>query len=241
MSNFMRISVIIPVYSEEEVLRKTVESVISILGSKLYEIIIVVAPKSSEKTFLICKELVSTYSFLKFFIQTQNPGLGLALREAFAKVTGTHAVMIDGDGEFELAALPKMIKKAEEGDEVVIASRWMKGGRVYDYDPLTYILNRGFQYIFRLLFWTNIHDLTYGYKLVDVNILKRFKWEGRSHEIAMETTLRPLKAGYRIAEVPSIWRKRQEGVSKITTWKRFGYVPFALKIWLGQYKKQPNE
>lgn len=218
-------------------MRKTVGGVISILGSKLYEIIIVVAPKSSEKTFLICKELASNYSFLQFFIQEQNPGLGLALREAFDKVTGTHAVMIDGDGEFELAVLPKMIKKTEEGYEVVIASRWMKGGKVYDYDPITYILNRGFQYIFRLLFWTSIHDLTYGYKLVDVNILKRFKWEGRSHEIAMETTLRPLKAGYRIAEVPSIWKKRQEGVSKITTWKRFGYVPFALKIWLSSENK----
>lgn len=233
----MRISVIMPVYSEEEILRKTVGGVIDTLGSNLHEIIIVVAPKSSDRTFLICEELASTYTFLKFFIQEQNPGLGLALREAFDKVTGTHAVMIDGDGEFELAALPKMIKKAEEGYEVVIASRWMKGGRVYDYDPLTYILNRGFQYIFRLLFWTRIHDLTYGYKLIDVKILKNFKWEGKSHEIAMETTLRPLKAGYRIAEVPSIWRKRQEGVSKITTWKRFGYAPFALKIWLSSNTK----
>lgn len=233
----MRISVIIPVYSEEDVLRKTVHGVVSTLGSNLHEIIIVVAPKSSEKTFLICEELASTYTFLKFFIQEQNPGLGLALRESFDKVTGTHAVMIDGDGEFELAALPKMIKKAEEGYEVVIASRWMKGGGVYDYDPLTYILNRGFQYIFRLLFWTRIHDLTYGYKLIDVKVLKNFKWEGKSHEIAMETTLRPLIAGYRIAEVPSIWKKRQEGVSKITTWKRFGYVSFALKIWLSSETK----
>lgn len=226
----MRLSVIIPVYSEEEVLRKTVNEVISTIGNKIHEVIIVVSPRSSAKTFLICKELATIYPFLKFFTQEQNPGLGFALREAFSRVTGTHAVMIDGDGEFELASLPEMIKKAEEGYEVVIASRWIKGGRVYDYDPLTYILNRAFQYIFRLLFWTRVHDLTYGYKLIDANVLRKFKWEGEMHEIAMETTLRPLKAGHKIAEVPSIWRKRKEGVSKINTWKRFRYVPFALKI-----------
>ena len=125
-----------------------------------------------------------------------------------------------------------MIKKAEEGADVVIASRWMRGGAVHDYDLLTYVLNRGFQHIFRLLFWTRIHDLTYGYKLIDARVLKRFTWTGVWHEIAMETTLRPLKAGCRIAEVPSVWRKRTEGVSKIGTWKRFRYVPFALKILL---------
>ena len=229
----MRISVIMPVYYEEEVLRKTVADVIRAVGTELHEIIIVVSPKSSARTFEICAELVKIYSVIKFFTQEKNPGLGLALREAFARVSGTHALIVDGDGEFDIVTIPEMIKKAERYD-LVLASRWIKGGDVRGYDPLTYVLNRSFQYIFRLLFWTRVHDLTYGFKLISVEILKRFKWEGIWHEIAMETTLRPLKDGYRIVEVPSIWRKRKEGVSKINTWKRFRYIPFALKILFGK-------
>lgn len=226
----MNISVIIPVYSEEEVLRKTVVGVMAAVGARLHEVLIVVSPKSSQKTFAICEELAQKYSVVKWFLQEKNPGLGLALREAFARVTGTHALIVDGDGEFDLRSIGAMIQKAEEGYEVVTASRWIKGSTVHDYDPLTYILNRGFQYIFRLLFWTRIRDLTYGYKLISADVIKHFQWQGVWHEIAMETTLRPLRHGRRIAEVPTVWQKRTEGVSKITTWKRFRYVPFALKI-----------
>ncbi len=226
----MDISVIIPVYSEEEVLKKTVADVIGVIPAKLREIIIVVSPKSSPKTFEICKELTNIYPLVHFFTQEKNPGLGLALREAFARVTGTHTIIVDGDGEFDLRTIPKMLERAEEGYDLVLASRWIKGSKVHDYDPLTYILNRTFQLIFRIVFWTNIHDLTYGFKLISTDILKRFKWEGIWHEIAMETTLMPLKCGYRVAELSSDWEKRKEGVSKINTWKRFRYVFFALKI-----------
>ena len=226
----MNVTVIIPVYSEEEVLRKTVAGVMASVGQRLHEILIVVSPKSSQKTFTICEELAQQYPVVKWFLQERNPGLGRALREAFARVTGTHALIVDGDGEFDLRSIGAMIQKAEEGYEVVTASRWIKGSAVHDYDPLTYVLNRGFQYIFRLLFWTRIRDLTYGYKLISADVIKYFQWQGVWHEIAMETTLRPLKHGCRIAEVPTIWQKRTEGTSKITTWKRFRYIPFALKI-----------
>jgi len=226
----MNVSVIIPVYSEEEVLRKTVSAVIAAVGARLHEVLVVVSPKSSQKTFIICDELARQYQTVKWFLQEKNPGLGLALREAFARVTGTHALIVDGDGEFDLRSVGAMMQKAEEGYDVVTASRWIKGSTVYDYDPLTYVLNRGFQCIFRFLFWTRIHDLTYGYKLISADVLKRFQWQGVWHEIAMETTLRPLKHGCRIAEVPTVWQKRTEGTSKITTWKRLRYVPFALKI-----------
>lgn len=226
----MNISVVIPVYSEEEVLKKTTTDVIGAVGPRLHEIIIVVSPKSSERTFEICKELSAAYPSVRYFTQEKNPGLGLALREAFARVTGTHVIIVDGDGEFDLRTIPLMIKKAEEGYDLVLASRWVKGAAVRDYDPLTYILNRTFQIIFRIIFWTRVHDLTYGFKLITADILKRFKWEGVWHEIAMETTLMPLKCGYRVAELPSNWEKRKEGVSKINTWKRFRYVFFALKI-----------
>lgn len=226
----MKLSVIIPVYSEEDVLREVVDGLVERTKNALHQIILIVSPRSSEKTFAICQELEAKYPLLKYYVQEKNPGLGRAYKQAFSYVNGTHVLIIDADGEMDLNTVPKMVEAALGGYDLVLASRWIKGGRVYDYDPLTYILNRGFQYIFRLLFWTRVHDLTYGFKLFNARLIREVHWWGDWHEIAMETTLKPLKLGYRLVEIPTTWRKRKEGVSKINIWKRMRYVPFALKI-----------
>lgn len=226
----MKLSVVIPVHSEEEVLREVVHGLVERSRDVLVDMILIVSPKSSDKTLVVCEELKRSFPFLTYHLQQQNPGLGRAYREAFPHVTGTHVLIIDGDGEMDLETVPKMIDAARQGSELVLASRWMKGSRVYDYDPLTYVLNRGFQYVFRLLYWTRVHDLTYGFKLFHARLLREVHWWGTWHEIAMETTLKPLRLGYRVTEIPTTWRKRTEGRSKITTWKRFRYVPFALRI-----------
>ena len=226
----IKLSCIIPVYSEENILQTTVDGLVARAQDSLHEIILIVSPRSTARTFEICHALEQKYSYLHHYIQQNNPGLGRAYKQAFTYVTGTHVLMLDADGEMELDTVPKMIAAAESGFDLVLASRWIKGGRVYDYDPLTYVLNRGFQYLFRLLYLTGIHDLTYGFKIFNARLLEEVHWWGDWHEIAMETTLKPLRLGYKIAEIPSVWRKRTEGVSKMNTWKRFRYAPFALRI-----------
>ena len=231
----MKLSIVIPVHSEEEVLREVVHGLVERAGDVVADIILIVSPKSSQNTLAICEDLRRTFPCLAYHLQRENPGLGRAYREAFPHVTGTHVLIIDADGEMDLETVPRMIEAAQQGAELVLASRWITGSRVYDYDPMTYVLNRGFQYLFRLLYWTPVHDLTYGFKLFHARLLGEVHWWGNWHEIAMETTLKPLRLGYRVAEIPTTWRKRTEGRSKITTWKRFRYVPFALRIlWTSQ-------
>lgn len=226
----MKLFAIIPVHSEVEVLREVVYGLVERAREVLVGVILIVSPKSGDKTLAVCEELKRAFPFLTYHLQQRNPGLGRAYREAFPRVTGTHVLIIDGDGEMDLETVPRMIDAAREGADLVLASRWIKGSRVYDYDPVTYVLNRGFQYLFRLLYRTRVHDLTYGFKLFHARLLGEVHWWGNWHEIAMETTLKPLRLGYRVAEIPTVWRKRTEGRSKITTWKRFRYVPFALRI-----------
>lgn len=226
----IKLSVIIPVYSEEEALRKVVRDLMANAHDRLHQIILIVAPKSTERTFQICQELAAEFPILNYYTQQENPGLGRAYRQSFTYVTGTHVLMLDADGEMDINTVPKMIAAVEAGNDMAVASRWIKGGTVHDYDPLTYVLNRSFQIIFRILFFTKVHDLTYGFKIFNAKLLKEVHWWGEMHEIATETTLKPIRLGYKIVEIPSVWRKRVEGVSKMNTWKRFRYAPFALRI-----------
>jgi hypothetical protein len=57
-------------------------------------------------------------------------------------------------------------------------------------------------------------------------------WEGTLHEIHIETTVNPLKAGYYLEQVPSVWVGRKEGQSVNTLLRNFRYVRIALKTLL---------
>jgi len=169
----MKLSVVIPVYSEEEALRGVVCGLLQRVSGILHQIILIVSPKSNARTFAICEELTRLDPRVEHHVQQENPGIGRAYRQAFARVTGTHVLIIDADGEMDLDAVPQFVAAARQGAELVLGSRWIRGGGAVGYDRTTYVLNRGFQYLFRLLFWTRVHDLTYGFKLFDARRLLR--------------------------------------------------------------------
>jgi len=104
------------------------------------------------------------------------------------------------------------------------------GGGFSGYSPLKLVLNFGYNLIFRALYRTSIHDITFGYKLVRSDVLRGIQWEYGTHEFCAELLLRPLRMGYRAAEVPTRWVKRPEGDSKMTFMRNFRFVSAAWHI-----------
>jgi dolichol-phosphate mannosyltransferase len=225
----MRLSVILPVYSE----RESVVSIVDWLAKnldQLHEVIIVLSPKSDNDSKAVCEGLAKR-DYVKLVIQKNNPGVGLAYREGFSEASGTHILMLDSDGEMELEAIPRMLKVVEETDcDVVVGSRWLKGGGIEGYDPLKYWYNLVFQNVFRFFYRTSIHDLTFGLKIMKADVVRKIRWESRFNEIGAETTLKPIKHGCRVCEVPAKWIKRVAGKSKNNFMNNFRYLRTALKI-----------
>ena len=114
--------------------------------------------------------------------------------------------------------------------DLVVGARWMKGGGVYGYDRFKYVLNRVYQFLFRLLYRSPLHDLTFGFKLGRSVVLKAMPLEAQFGESGCETTLRVIRAGYTVTEVPTVWRCRKEGVSTNRFRRNFRYVSIALSI-----------
>jgi dolichol-phosphate mannosyltransferase len=124
-----------------------------------------------------------------------------------------------------------LVRKAEEtGADIVCASRWLSGGGFSGYSPLKFVLNYGYNLLFRSLYGTSIHDITFGYKLIRSDVLRRVKWEYGTHEFCAELLLRPLRLGYTAAEIPTRWVKRPEGDSKMTFMRNFRFVSAAWRI-----------
>ncbi len=225
----IRLSVIVTVYSETFSVRETVERLLASNRGYILEILLVVAPKSSEESFTVCRDLEKKYQRLKVYTQERTPGVGWAYREGMALAKGNYIALMSGDLETEPEAVDRMVRKIEEtGCDCVIASRWLQGGGFVNYDKKKLVLNWMFQKLFRMLYGTKLTDLTYGFKILKQEVAQSITWEGTLHEIFIETTVKPLRAGFVFAEVPSVWIGRKEGESKNTFWRNFRYIRLAI-------------
>ena len=232
----MELSVILPVYSETDSLRKVVDELFHLLDGVVKEIVLVIHHSSGKETFKVCSDLSVKYPEVRILIQRSN-GLGNGIREGLAFVSGSHTLLMDSDGEMLPETVPKMIAKMSNRDyDVVVASRWMKGGGAIGYAPLKYIFVRFFNWVFRFLFRTGIHDLSLGFKILNTRVIKDIQWEGIRHEIATETTLKPIRLGYKVGEVPTVWVRRNSGRSKNWKLANVRYIQMALSIWRGKWK-----
>ena len=166
-------------------------------------------------------------------VQKNTPGVGWAIREGMASSKGDFIALLSSDLETEPEALDRMIAKIEETDcDLVVGNRWLKGGGFQNYNKTKLILNWLFQYIFKIIYFTKLGDLTYGYKVLKRELVEKIDWESTLHEIYIETTIKPLKIGCKADQIPTVWIGRTEGESKNTFLRNFRYVRLALTVWI---------
>ena len=230
----MRLTAVLIVFNERESVAELVDGLVERLGDRLLEVILLLAPASPPITHEICERVAGEHPRARVSIQKENPGAGLAVRQGIAEARGTHILLMDSDGEMDVETVPLLVAAAERpGVDMVVASRWIPGGGVEGYNRLRGVLNRCYQRLFRVLFRTRIHDLTLGFKLARTEVFQSLPWDSRFHDIGCETTLRPIRAGCRVTEVPTVWRRRKVGSSSNPLLNNFKYVWKALAILVG--------
>jgi dolichol-phosphate mannosyltransferase len=221
----IQLSIVVTVFSETFSIRETVKILLSRDRGYVKEIILLISPRASQEAFKICRECMAEDPRVVTLVQKQNPGIGWAYREGMGAATGNFVALMAADLETEPAAVDRMVDKIiETGCDGVIANRWLPGGGFTNYDPLKYVLNWIFQKAFQFLFWTRLGDLTFGFKILSKNVTESICWEGTLHEICIETTVKPIKKGFYIEQVPSVWVGRREGRSINTFFRNFRYV-----------------
>jgi dolichol-phosphate mannosyltransferase len=226
------LSVVVTIFQETNSIREAVERVRKQdREGYLKEFVLMASPKSSSETIAICKSLVDQYPNVRFHIQEESPGVGFAIREGMAKACGTHVALLAADLETTPETIDVMVKKIKEtGCDVVTGSRWLSGGGFQKYGIIKLVCNWFFQKIFKVLFRTKLTDISYGYKILSKEVIDRIQWTGQLHEIYIETTIKPLGAGYRVEEVPTVWVRRDEGESVNSFFKNFIYVKKAFAV-----------
>ncbi len=224
------ISVILPATDETFSLRKTVEEIRAVLPSRSIEYLIVTHPKITTPA---CRETIvklrDTFGSRIVAFDQRLPRIGGAIRDCIKRASGEVIVLMAADLETDPAVLPAMLNALEDYD-VVATSRWKGGARFSGYDPIKFVLNFIFQHFFRLLYWTNLTDLTYAYRAYRAPVLKTIAWEETGFPFLFESILKPLRLGYRVTEVEAPWRARREGVSHNSFMQTFAYTWTGLRV-----------
>jgi dolichol-phosphate mannosyltransferase len=227
----VRLSIVVTVFSETFSIRETVDILLARDRGYIKEIILLVSPRASSESLKICQQCAGRDPRVRILIQKNNPGVGWAYREGMQAASGNFVALMAADLETEPAAVDRMVEEIlETGCDGVIANRWLPGGGFTNYDPLKYVFNWIFQKTFKLLFWTSLGDLTFGFKILSKKITDSIEWQGTLHEICIETTVKPIKHGFRLHQIPSVWVGRREGTSVNTFFKNFRFVKMAFRV-----------
>jgi hypothetical protein len=142
-----------------------------------------------------------------------------ALLTGFRSVERGPLLVIMADLSDDLAKVPRMLELYRKGYQVVVGSRYMKGGRIVGGPVLKQGLSRIAGVSLCWLRGIPTHDATNAFKIYDAAMLKEFLLESqRGFELNLEITVKAFLGGYRIAEVPSVWRDRTQGQSKFKLW-----------------------
>lgn len=142
-------------------------------------------------------------------------GKGSALRTGFLAATGDIIVMMDADGSMAPQEIRHYLHFLNNGYDFVKGSRFVVGGGSLDITGFRRIGNRFLLAVFNTLYDTELTDLCYGFCAFHRRYLEHLALSATGFEIEAEMVVHAMKAGLRIAEVPSLELPRRSGKSNL--------------------------
>ena len=183
--------------------------------------ILVVDDSSPDGTGRIADRLAAEHADVEVLHRPRKEGLGPAYIAGFRRALEGGAELIlemDSDFSHDPAYLPRMLDAARNAD-LVIGSRYVPGGGVTEWGPLRRAISRGGSAYSRLVLGVDVQDLTGGFKCFRREVLDAIDFgdvTSRGYAFQVEVTYRAIKAGFRVVEVPIVFRERRVGASKMT-------------------------
>jgi glycosyltransferase involved in cell wall biosynthesis len=214
---------VVPVHYEQDLIGETLDALHQDLQSPFHAL--VVYDLDDDPTVAVVREGQARWPHATLLKNDVKRGVLGALLTGFRAADTEYAAVFMADLSDEPKTIDAMVRKADEGYDVVSASRYMKGGSKEGGPMLKTLLSRGAGRSLHLLTGLPTHDATNAFRLYRTDFLRQTEVQSDGgFEVTMELTIKAYLAGKRVAEVPASWRDRTAGVSK-----------FAMRQWLPKY------
>jgi dolichol-phosphate mannosyltransferase len=211
--------VILPTYNEAENLERIVTATLERLPESRR--VLIVDDNSPDGTGEIADRLAQGNESIQVLHREHKEGLGPAYLAGFRVALDGGAeriIEMDADFSHDPAYLPGLIEATEHAD-LAIGSRYVPGGGITDWGAMRRFISRGGSAYARAALGLPIKDLTGGFKCFRRIVLETIDLdtiEARGYAFQVETTYRAIKAGFRVVEVPIVFKDRADGTSKMS-------------------------
>jgi glycosyltransferase involved in cell wall biosynthesis len=209
-----KISVVAPMFNEEENLTSTLYKIHEELKSKgipNYEIIFV-NDGSTDNTWDKAKELARSDEKLKVIGYATNTGRGKALRTGIEAATGDIIVTIDFDLTYDASHIGRMIDTLNKNEnvDVVLASCYMPGGKTIGIPPFRLFVSKMANSLYQYAYSPRIYTSTCVVRAYRRNAVKNLELTNDDKEIHLEILSKLLACGYKVREIPATLERRAE-------------------------------
>lgn len=231
--NVPDISLVIPVYNEEESLPALYEQISNILtAAALTAELIFVDDGSTDKSFAIIQELHADDSRVRAIQLRRNLGKSAALSAGFAAVRAPVVITLDADLQDDPAEIPRFLEKLEAGADLVTGWKfprqdpWSKRWPSKVINALT-SFSTG----------QRIHDMNCGFKAYRREVTENLVLQGEQYRFIPAITA---AMGFSVDEIKVHHRPRQFGTSKFGARRFFtGFFDLLTILFLTRYLNRP--
>ena len=201
----MKLSVIIPIYNEENTCRKLIEKVKSV---PIHKQIIVVDDGSTDGLGNMLKEIDD----IELIQHQKNLGKGSAVQSAIQHITGDFVVLQDGDLEYSPSDYEKMLTLLEaDRADVIFGSRWLEKTSSLAYHTIG---NRLITWFANRVTGAPLTDMASCYKMMPANIFRSLNLSSTGFGLEAEITAKVFRRKLRVVEVPVRYERRSKSEGK---------------------------
>ena len=218
-----RVSVVIPAYNEgsaiEDVLSRLLEAV------QLPSEIVIVVDSPDDTTAPYVEKCSATNSRVRLLVNDVKPGPAHAIRYGIDRAVAGVVVVTMADGCDDPQQIDQLARLVERGVVVAAASRYSRGGQQVGGPFLKSLMSRTAGLSLWAFARVGTRDATNSFKAYDVNFIRTVGiTSGGGFEIGIELVAKAKRARLPVAEIPTIWLERHQGMSN-----------FKLMMWLPNY------
>jgi dolichol-phosphate mannosyltransferase len=211
------VAVLIPTYNERDNLAGIVARV---RASAPEADVVVLDDGSPDGTGAVADALAASDPQVRVVHRDRKQGLGQAYLAGFRLVMDEGydaAVEMDADGSHLPEQLPSLLA-ALAGADLVIGARWVRGGEVRNWPVHRKVLSVGANVYTKVMLGMHVNDATAGYRVYRTSALQAMGLDGvqsQGYCFQIDLTLRAVRTGLRVVEVPITFVEREVGVSKM--------------------------